>query len=321
MIPQELLLVKIIKIVLQLLPKIKMPSRVGRPFVYSTQVLVCCFLVMVAKRFSVRNLHSFLTNTEDYQSTTIRLIIPFPNNSIPCRRTFDRRLANWQISIQLYMLSAVCYLVKRFKLGIARISLDNRMFAAFGSIWHRKDQKKAVIPNKLRNVDITAGWGVSAYRKWIFGHSLDVLVTTGKLVIPVLAFSRSLVIRGNTAAKKIINLLPKVKKGVIAADSEYDDKDLKALSLLTGRSLHTPSKQKPEQTPKSKTYQKRKTTVEPFFERFLLSFGLRDKLDRKGTYAWPYLTTCCFLYQLMVIYNLLNHRNNPLEVTHLIRML
>jgi len=321
MIAQELLLVKIIKIVLYVLPEITLPSKVGRPYVYSPQILMCCFLIMVAKKLSIRGLHSFLVNTEDYQSIIIRLTIPFPEEKIPNRRTFDRRLTRWQLSAQLYMLSAVCYLVEKFKLGISRVSLDNRMFSAFGSIWHRKDQIQGIIPDNLRNVDITAGWGVSAYRKWIFGHALDVFVTTGKLVVPVLAFSRSLVIRGNTAVKRFIGLLPKVKKGVIAADSEYDDSNLEKLAKLTGRSLHTPSKRKPEEIPKSKTYQKRKVTVEPFFERFLLAFVLRGKLDRKGSHAWSYLVTCCFLYQLMVIYNLTTNKINPLEVTHLIRML
>lgn len=213
MIPQDLLLVKILKIVLNILPEIKLPRKAGRPFIYSVKVIVCCLLVMVAKKLSVRGLYAFLTSKEDYQAEAIRNTIPFPSGNIPNRRTFNRRFKRSMLSIQKYMLSAVLLLVKRLSIGIARLSLDNRMFEAFGAIWHRKDQEKGIIPERLRNVDVTAGWGVSAYRGWIFGHALDVFVTTGKLVIPVIALGRSLVIRGNTAVKTITSLLPGVKKG------------------------------------------------------------------------------------------------------------
>lgn len=321
MIPQDLLLVKILKIVLQLLPEIELPQRVGRPFVYSVKVIICCLLVMVAKKLSVRGLYAFLTSKEDCQAESVRNTIPFPDGNIPNRRTFNRRFKKSMLSLQLYMLSAVFLLVRRLGLGIARLSLDNRMFEAFGAIWHRKDQKKGIIPEKVRNIDTTAGWGVSAYRGWIFGHALDVFVTTGKLVIPVLALARSLIIRGNTAVKAITNLLPQVKKGVVSADSEYFDQDLDNLLQENGRRLHAPSKRDPETTPKSVTYDRRKKTVEPFYERFLLAFTARGKLDRKGPDAWPYLVACCFLYQLMVIYNVLANKPNPLEVTHLICLL
>lgn len=276
---------------------------------------------MVVKHESIRGLYAFLTNTIDYQTQMIRDVIPFPNDKIPTRRTFDRRLKDWQISVQLYMLTLIGILVDKFRLGTARLSLDNRMFEAAGAIWHAKDMRKGMIPEGLRNVDKTAGWGVSKYRGWVFGHAIDIFVTTGKLVIPVVAIARSLKIKGNVIIQKIVNLLPLVKKGVVASDCEYADQKLDRSLSQTGRRLHAPSKQQPDKTPKSKTYYRRKITVEPYFERFLQAFILRGKLDRKGPNAWGYLVTCCFLYQLIVFYNLLNHVNHPLQVTHLIRML
>lgn len=276
---------------------------------------------MTAKRLSIRGLYMFLTTTFDYQSVVLRQIIPFPQQQVPNRRTFDRRLKNWQLSVQLYMLQLVLLLVKRFKLGVARLAVDKRMFEAVGAIWHVKDMKKNHIPDKLHNIDTTAGWSTSHYRGWVFGHGMEVIVSTGKLVVPILASSHSLKQRGNRMVKTLISLLPKVKKGLIVADSEYFDFKLKAVAAQTGRAMQTPSSRYPSQVPNSKTYAKRKTTVEPYFERFLQAFVLRGKLDRKGPNAWGYLVTCCFLYQLMVFYNLLNRANHPLQVTHLIRIL
>ena len=320
-ISQETLLVKILKLVLKIVPDLSFTKRVGRPFVYRPRVVICCFLVMVAKRLSVRGLHSFLTNTDDMPAVQVQKTIPFPKGKIPTRRTFDRRLKTSMRVLQYSMLAIILFLVKRFHLGISHLAVDNRMFEAFGALWHRKDQKKGVIPDKLRNVDKTAGWGISHYRGWVYGHALDVCVTTGKLVLPVLAFSRSLLIRGNTALKQFGPMLPRVKRGSIVADSEYDDYELAMLFDTTGRKLFAPSKRNQKEWKANSWYKKRKITVEPFFERFLLAFPIRGKLDRKGPQAWPYLVLCCLLYQLMVTYNLIHHATSPMEVTHLIRML
>ena len=321
MIPQETLLVKILKLVQSLVPDPCFTKRVGRPFVYKPRVVICCFLVMVAKRLSVRGLHALLINNQDMGAVQIRETIPFPKGKIPTRRTFDRRLKTSMKTLQYSMLSIVLFLVGKFHLGIAHPAMDNRMFAAFGPIWHRKDQRKGIIPEKLRNVDQTAGWGISHYRGWVFGHGLDVFVTTGRIILPVLAFARSLLIRGNTAIKQFGTMLPRVEKGSIVADSEYDDSELTMLFKLTGRKLFAPGKKNQKTWKANSLYKKRKITIEPFFERFLLAFPMRGKLDRKGPQAWPCLVTCCLLYQLMVTYNLIHHGRNPMEVTHLIRML
>jgi hypothetical protein len=276
---------------------------------------------MVSKGLSVRGLHRFLSQTPDLLAAQVAHIIPFPESKIPHKRTFDRRLKKLTLSLQLYMLCVARVLHERFKLGLARLAVDNRMFPAVGAIWHKKDQVKGNIPEGLRNVDTAAGWGCSAYRGWIFGHALELIVTTGKLVVPVVALGRSLKIRGNTALKTFVHRLPVVNKGVLAADSEYFDQVLAKQVAKTGRSLHAPSKRNPEQTPKSKTYQRRKVSVEPCFERLLLAFTNRGKLEYKGPQAWPRLMIGVFIYQLMVLMNLIEKAANPLEVTHLIRML
>lgn len=321
MIPQETLLVKMLKLVLSLVPDLSFTKRVGRPFVYKPRVVICCFLVMAAKKLSVRGLHALLINNRDMGTVQIRETIPFPKGKIPTRRTFDRRLKTSMKALQYSMLSVVFFLVKKFHLGVSHLAVDNRMFEAFGAIWHRKDQKREVIPEKLRNVDQTAGWGISHYRGWVFGHGLDVFVTTGKLVLPVLAFARSLLIRGNTALKQFGIMLPKTNRGSVVADSEYADSELAMLFKFTGRTLFAPGKKNQKTWKANSLYKKRKITIEPFFERFLLAFSMRRGLDRKGPQAWPYLVTCCLLYQLMVTYNLIHHAGNPMEVTHLIRML
>lgn len=312
---------KILRVVTDLLPDIKLPKRVGRPFVYSPKVVICCFLVMVAKRLSKRGLYAFLKNESDPVSKAVRLTIPFPDQSIPARRTFDRRLSSCHFHVQLYLLEGAYFLAKRNLIGLSRLALDNRMFQAMGAIWHRKDQISGIIPKGLRNVDTLAGWGVSHYRGWIFGHALDVFCTVGKLVIPVLAIARSLTIRGNTAVKKHAYLLPKVEKGVVSADAEYGDQQLGQYLKVNGRSLHAAKRKNPKDTPKSATYLKRKTTVEPLYERFLLALSVRGKLPFRGQAAHGFMMIALFLYQVAVIYQVMSKNPDPLKVTHLIHAL
>lgn len=318
MITQELPLVKLVKLMLKLTGKMKFPSRRGRPFVYSPQVIMACLIILVGKKLTVRGLSAFLSSSHPEARALIRTI---PFTKPPCRRTFDRRFKQSLLDLPLAMLAVTGFLQTKFRLGVARLSLDNRMFTAIGGVWHKKDRQLGIIPRGLRNLDTTAGWGISAYRGWVYGHALDVITTTGKVVLPVVAVSRSLVTRGNVVARALAGYLPKAKLGVVVADSEYQDQVLGQLLVQTGRRLHTPAKRYPDNLPKVKTYQKRKTTVEPFFERFLQSFGLRYKLDRKGPQAWPYLTTGCLIYQLAVTQNLMAKTPDPLQVTHLIRTL
>lgn len=137
---------------------------------------------MAAKNLSVRTLYDFLTR-HDPDAQSIREAIEFPDNTIPNRRTFDRRLSGWREAAFLYMQTATYWFLIHKLVGIARLAVDRKMFSAFGKLWHAKDKKKDWIPPKVRNIDKTASWQKSRYCGWIFGHALDVFVTIGKLVV------------------------------------------------------------------------------------------------------------------------------------------
>lgn len=274
---------------------------------------------MVAKGFSVRALWEYLKR-DDLDAVMVREAIEFPDGNIPNRRTFDRRLSRWSQSAVTYIEAAIRWFTIKKLIGTARLALDRRMFAALGKLWHSKDQKLGIIPKGLRNVDKDASWSKSHYRGWVFGHGLDVIVTIGKLVLSVLASVVSLKIHENQIAKRLVKLLPKVKKGSMGGDYSYHDPDLQAILVVGGRSLQAAGRK--GKLPKGKTYQRRKVTVEPFFERLLLAFPhLQYKLPVKGeARVAGYLLTAIFLYQVAVILNVVT-KKSPLGVTHLIQFL
>lgn len=274
---------------------------------------------MVAKHLSVRGLYDFLVR-DDPDAKVIRDTIAFPDHTIPNRRTFDRRLSQWRESAMLYIKQATAWFVRRKLVGIARLVTDRRMFPSLGGLWHSKDKKANRIPKGARNIDRDAGWEKSHYRQWVFGHGLDVFVTIGKLVIPILATVTSLVKHENMVAKEVVVNLPPVRKGALAGDSSYQDSELNDRARLTGRVLMTATRR--GNVPKTKTYQRRKVTVEPFFDRLLLAFPhLRYHLPVKGeARVAGYLITAVFLYQCAVILNVMM-KKPPLEVTHFLHFL
>jgi hypothetical protein len=281
--------------------------------------MMCCFIIMVVKGLSMRGLYEYLIR-DDPDAQEIRMVIAFPSGKIPNRRTFDRRLFRWRESALAYIASATRWFIIKRLIGIARLVTDRRMFAALGGLWHSKDKKAGRIPKGARNIDKTAGWQKSHYRGWVFGHGLDVIVTIGKLVLPILALGTSLIHHENTVAKALVGMLPPVKKGTLGGDSSYEDDELEVTIRSMGRSLKVATKQ--GKIPKGKTYQRRKVTVEPFFDRLLQGFPhLRYKLPVKGeSRVASYLMTAVFVYQCAVILNVMT-KKPPLEVTHFLQFL
>lgn len=316
---QKLPLVKMLLLIKKFLPEPSMPKRRGRPFVYSLSVMMCCFAIMVTKNLSLRGLHAFLVR-DDPDAKSIRETIQFPDNHIPNRRTFGRRLAQWQESARAYIACITVWFIEKKLVGIARLSLDRKMFQAFGKLWHSKDKKAGVIPKGVRNIDTTASWQKSYYRGWVYGHGLDVFVTIGKLVLPILAHVSTLALHENKIAQQIATQLFSVKKGSVGADSTYQDQELAKKLSKTGRSLKAATRK--GQLPRGKTYQRRKVTVEPFFERLLQAFPhLRYHLPLQGeARVAGYLLTAVFAYQCAVMLNILE-KKPPLEVTHFFHFL
>jgi hypothetical protein len=66
------------------------PRKGGRPYVYSPTVILRCFIVRIWFRLDSNNaLHTFLDMDCQYNR---KLALACGLVSIPCRRTFDRRL-------------------------------------------------------------------------------------------------------------------------------------------------------------------------------------------------------------------------------------
>jgi hypothetical protein len=105
--------------------------------------------------------------------------------SIPCRRTFDRRLKTMPTDIK-ERISTMGYLfVVEGLVDPSITAIDSTLLKANGHLWHKSSMKKGVIP--CPGIDANARWGYSHTKGWIFGYKLHLTSATGNLVVPLTA--------------------------------------------------------------------------------------------------------------------------------------
>ena len=114
--------------------------RRGRPYVYSPTVIVRCFIVRIWFRLDSNNaLHAFLDMDCHYNR---KLSLACGLSSIPCRRTFDRRLKTISTDIK-GRISTMGYLfVIKELVDLSITSIDSTLLKAKGCVWHKSSMKR-----------------------------------------------------------------------------------------------------------------------------------------------------------------------------------
>ena len=142
--------------------------RRGRPYVYSPTVILRCFIVRIWFRLDSNNaLHIFL-NTDCHYNRKLALACGLL--SIPCRRTFDRRLKTISTDVK-ERISAMGHLFVAEGLADPTVTaIDSTLLKAKGCVWHKSSMNKGAVPRS--GIDTDARWGYSHTRGWIFGYKL-----------------------------------------------------------------------------------------------------------------------------------------------------
>jgi hypothetical protein len=120
------------------------PRKRGRPYVYSPTVILRCFIVRIWFRLDSNNaLHTFLDMDCQYNR---KLALACGLVSIPCRRTFDRRLKVISMDIK-ERISIMGYLfVVEGLVDLSITAIDSTLLKAKGSVWHKSSMEKGVVP-------------------------------------------------------------------------------------------------------------------------------------------------------------------------------
>ena len=119
-----------------------MPKKRGRPYTYSPTVILRCFIVRIWFKIDSNNaLHTFLELDCQYKH---KLAIACGLVTIPCRRTFDRRLKTMSIDIK-ERISTMGYLfIVEHYVDDHSITAIDLLIKAKGSVWHKSSIKKGI---------------------------------------------------------------------------------------------------------------------------------------------------------------------------------
>ena len=104
---------------------------------------------------------------------------------VPCRRTFDRRLATISNDIKNRITTMGKLFVRDKIIDPCVLSADSTLVKAKGHVWHKSSMEEGVVPRS--GIDIDARWGFSHTKGWIFGYKLHLISSTGSIIVPLSA--------------------------------------------------------------------------------------------------------------------------------------
>jgi hypothetical protein len=293
--------------------------RRGRPYVYPPTVIVRCFIVRIWFRLDSNNaLHIFLNMDCHYNR---KLALACGLVSIPCRRTFDRRLKTISTDIKGRISTMGHLFVVEGMTNSSITAIDSTLLKAKGHLWHKSSMKKGVVPRS--GIDTDARWGYSHTKGWVFGYKLHLTSTTGHLTVPLTADVTTANVQDNqmyvpltsfssSSPSSSVFSLPSVLH--MAADPGYDDRKLYEYSKrILGMDMVCPV-ERYESTSKKRLelvcfyesalgqaiYSRRRTSIEPLIEHIKSVFRM-DPLPARGFHAVSAVVLLSvLLYQIMV---------------------
>jgi hypothetical protein len=318
----------------------------GRPYVYSPTVILRCFIVRIWFRLDSNNtLHTFLMM--DYQYNR-KLALACGLVSIPCRRTFDRRLKTISTDIKERISTMGNLFVTKELVDPSITAIDSALLKAKGHAWHISSMKKGIVPRP--GIDTDARWGYSHTKGWIFGYKLHLTSSSSttttttsavaggggkEIIVPLTADVTTANVPDNkmyiplTSSSSVFSLPSAL---YIIADSGYDAKKLYDYSKNTlGIDLICPVKRY-KSTSKERLelicfyeseigqaiYSRRRISIEPLIEHIKSSFRI-DQLPARGFQAVSAIVLLSvLLYQIMVYYNCKKDEPNPKSIKYML---
>jgi len=254
--------------------------------------------------------------------------------TIPCRRTFDRRLKTLSADIK-ERISTMGYLfVVEGLADLSITAIDSTLLKAKGPIWHKSSMEKGEVP--YPGIDTGARWGYSHTKGWVFGYKLHIISTTGELVLPLTADVTTANVPDNrmyipltSSSSPLVLSLQSLR--YMVADPGYDDKELYEYSKGLGIDLICPVKRYKSSSKErlelvcfyesemgQAIYSQRKISVEPLIEHIKSVFRI-DPLPERGFHTVSAIVLLSvLLYQIMVYYNCKKDKSNPKSIKYML---
>ena len=233
-------LVKLLTLIETLFVANPLPKSRGRPYSYSDLIMFKCLMVKTVKRFTdCSALYHYLSHEAN---SHIREAIGLADK-MPCLKTFQRRFEDSADLMRRQLQAVAKELAELGVISFEMLAVDGSMIEALGPVWHQSDKAYAHIPEKLRNLDLTAEWGKSGYHGWVYGYKTMALCncTPGQPYV----FVDGWLLKANACEtvslrQELENRPLPASNQLLFGDSGFDDKSLFQLCHQQKSCLVTP---------------------------------------------------------------------------------
>jgi len=308
MVPQGSVLVMLVTLVDRLPTPPAAPGRPrGHPVVYSDRLFLKALVIMIVRRLAgVHELLSVLAEPTAEMQTLRGLLME--QGRLPCRRTFERRLAALPATLPAQIACLGGHLVALIDpwLAYARAAaIDSTVLRAKGGVWHKKDREAGVVPHS--SIDTEASWTKSGWHGWVYGWKLHLVCAVGAAWIPLAALLTTASEADNTLAPALIAPRPPALRFLLG-DQHYRDPALEELCAQRDCVLVTPRRGRYPHHDAGKEVRRilhktRSVTIENFNEQFKGMFEGHQAVPTKGLVATQrFALGAVFVYQLSLLH-------------------
>lgn len=307
MIPQEPLLVILVRLV-DRVPMPEAPKRGrGRPKVYPDRLFLKALVIMIVRR--LHKVHELLSVLEQPTSEMVVLKeLLTENGRYPSRRTWERRLKGMPNNLPAQIGCFGRYLVELIQpwatCGRA-VAIDSTPLRAKGGVWHKRDREKGIVPHS--SIDTEAHWTKSGWHGWVYGWKLHIISVVADVWIPLVADLTPANVTDNEAAPALIWELP-ANAHFILGDLHYNAPNVQAACVTDDRVLVTtqygPYPHTDPGVEVRRIFHKlRSLAIENFNEHFKGIFDAHGQVPTKGlANTRRFALGAIFVYQLALLY-------------------
>ena len=235
MIPNEPLLVSLVKMVDRLPDPPQAPQKRGRgrPDLYTNKVFLKALIIMILRRLhKVGELLSVLEQPTTEMQQLRQLLAE--GGRYPSRRTWERRLAKLPDTLPAQIGCLGRHLLERLdpwaECGRAA-AIDSTVMRALGGVWHKSDRGAGLVPHT--RIDTQAHWTKSGWHGWVYGWKLHIVCTVADLWIPLAADLTPANEADNTKAPDLISELPPHRLYLLG-DLHYNAEEVEDACFLRG---------------------------------------------------------------------------------------
>ena len=212
----------------------------GRPRQYADRLFLKALVVMIVRHLQRPGELLAVLDEPTAELRRVRALLLSEGGGLPCRRTWERRLARLPESLPAQIGCVGHALVQQLQpwadCGRA-VAIDATLLHARGGVWHAKHRAAGVVPHT--SIDTEAHWTKSGWHGWVSGWKLHLVSTVASVWIPLAAELTPANVADNEVAPSLLADVPDEVRFVLG-DLHYNAPNVREVCDQHGRILITP---------------------------------------------------------------------------------